>query len=143
MQGIDQLQLEAYPRMKGEERLRIGLGLYEASRAVAREAIRARFPDASDAIIAEKLRQGSELAIKSNRGRTPCPAQRRRNPCDRSMQFEFAMTEEELLVDCFHRLKRSGVAYMLVGSMAGNYWELPRSTRQSIGDESRLLSCCR
>ena len=54
---IDQLQLEAYRQMTGEERLRIGLGLYEASRGVAREAIRNRFPDADDATIEEKLRQ--------------------------------------------------------------------------------------
>ena len=31
MLEIDQLQLEAYRRMTGEERLKIGLGLYEAS----------------------------------------------------------------------------------------------------------------
>ena len=38
------------------------------------------------------------------------------------------MTEEELLVDCLGRLERSGINYMLVGSMAGNYWGVPRST---------------
>ena len=38
------------------------------------------------------------------------------------------MTETELLVDCLHRLELSGIAYMLVGSMAGNYWGVPRST---------------
>ena len=32
---IDQLQLQAYRQMTGEERLRIGLGLYDASRGVA------------------------------------------------------------------------------------------------------------
>lgn len=56
MLEIDQLQLEAYRRMTGEERLRIGLGLYEASLAIAREAIRNRYPDASEADITEKLR---------------------------------------------------------------------------------------
>ena len=54
---IDQLQLEAYRRMTGEERLRIGLGLYEASVGIAREAIRGQFPDANEATIEEKLRQ--------------------------------------------------------------------------------------
>ena len=54
---IDQLQLEAYRRMTGEQRLRIGLGLYEASVGIAREAIRGQFPDADDATIEEKLRQ--------------------------------------------------------------------------------------
>ena len=38
------------------------------------------------------------------------------------------MTEEELLVDCLVRLEGSGIDYMLVGSMAGNYWGVPRST---------------
>lgn len=38
------------------------------------------------------------------------------------------MTEEELLVDCLGRLEGSGIDYMLVGSMAGNYWGVPRST---------------
>ena len=38
------------------------------------------------------------------------------------------MTEKELLVDCLRRLEGSGVDYMLVGSMAGNYWGVPRST---------------
>jgi hypothetical protein len=38
------------------------------------------------------------------------------------------VTEEELLVDCLRRLEGSGIDYMLVGSMAGNYWGVPRST---------------
>jgi len=53
---IDQLQLEAYRRMTGEERLRIGLGLYQASLGIAREGIRCRFPDASESEVEEKLR---------------------------------------------------------------------------------------
>ena len=69
---IDQLQLEAYRRMTGEERLKIGLGLYEASVAIAREGIRNRYPDASEAEIAEKLkariRAGYE--IESAAGKT-------------------------------------------------------------------------
>lgn len=56
IQDVDQLQLEAYRRMTGEERLRIGLGLYEASLAIAREGIRHRFPAADDAEVEEKLR---------------------------------------------------------------------------------------
>ncbi len=38
------------------------------------------------------------------------------------------MTEQELLKDCLVRLGQSGISYMLVGSMAGNYWGIPRST---------------
>jgi hypothetical protein len=56
IQDVDQLQVEAYRRMTGEERLRIGLGLYEASLAVAREGIRNRFLEADDAEVEEKLR---------------------------------------------------------------------------------------
>lgn len=37
-------------------------------------------------------------------------------------------TEQELLVDCLERLNRLGIPYMLVGSMASNYWGIPRST---------------
>jgi len=37
-------------------------------------------------------------------------------------------TEKELLVDCLERLNRSGFAYMLTGSMASNYWGIPRTT---------------
>jgi hypothetical protein len=38
------------------------------------------------------------------------------------------MTERELLVDCLRRLNRAGVRYMLTGSMASNYWGIPRTT---------------
>lgn len=38
------------------------------------------------------------------------------------------MTERELLVDCLRRLNRSGVTYYLTGSMASNYWGIPRTT---------------
>ena len=38
------------------------------------------------------------------------------------------MTESELLVDCLRRLELCGINYMLVGSMAGMFWGLPRST---------------
>ncbi len=71
MQNVDQLQLEAYRRMTGEQRLRIGLGLYEASLEISREGIRGRFPDASEADVEEKLRAriraGYEIeSFKSN-----------------------------------------------------------------------------
>jgi hypothetical protein len=38
------------------------------------------------------------------------------------------MTEKELLVDCLERLNRSGIEYMVTGSMASNYWGIPRTT---------------
>jgi len=38
------------------------------------------------------------------------------------------MNERELLVDCLHRLNRTGVTYYLTGSMASNYWGIPRTT---------------
>jgi len=38
------------------------------------------------------------------------------------------MTERELLVDCLRRLNRLGVPYMLTGSMASNFWGVPRTT---------------
>lgn len=38
------------------------------------------------------------------------------------------MTEAELLVDCLNRLEEPSIDYMLFGSMAGNFWGVPRST---------------
>ena len=38
------------------------------------------------------------------------------------------MSEQELLADCLRRLNRSGVVYYLTGSMASNYWGIPRTT---------------
>jgi len=38
------------------------------------------------------------------------------------------MNERELLVDCLRRLNRVGVSYYLTGSMASNYWGIPRTT---------------
>ncbi len=38
------------------------------------------------------------------------------------------MNERELLVDCLRRLNRSGITYYLTGSMASNYWGIPRTT---------------
>jgi len=38
------------------------------------------------------------------------------------------MTEHDLLVDCLQRLNRLEVGYLLTGSMASNYWGIPRTT---------------
>jgi hypothetical protein len=38
------------------------------------------------------------------------------------------MTENELLHDCLGRLNACGLGYFLTGSMASNYWGVPRST---------------
>jgi hypothetical protein len=38
------------------------------------------------------------------------------------------MNERELLVDCLRRLNGTAVAYYLTGSMASNYWGIPRTT---------------
>lgn len=38
------------------------------------------------------------------------------------------MTEHQLLVDCLERLNRLAVGYLLTGSMASNYWGIPRTT---------------
>jgi len=38
------------------------------------------------------------------------------------------MNEHELLVDCLHRLNRTGIAYYVTGSMASNFWGIPRTT---------------
>jgi hypothetical protein len=38
------------------------------------------------------------------------------------------MTENELLRDCLERLNSSGIGYFVTGSMASNYWGVPRTT---------------
>ncbi len=38
------------------------------------------------------------------------------------------MNERDLLADCLRRLNRAGVTYYLTGSMASNYWGIPRTT---------------
>jgi hypothetical protein len=38
------------------------------------------------------------------------------------------VNERELLVDCLRRLNRTELAYLLTGSMASNYWGIPRTT---------------
>jgi hypothetical protein len=38
------------------------------------------------------------------------------------------MNETDLLADCLRRLNRSEVTYYLTGSMASNYWGIPRTT---------------
>jgi hypothetical protein len=38
------------------------------------------------------------------------------------------VTDRELLVDCLQRLNACGLSYLLTGSMASNYWGIPRTT---------------
>ena len=38
------------------------------------------------------------------------------------------MTEQELAIDAIRRLNRAQIAYLLTGSMASNYWGIPRTT---------------
>ncbi len=38
------------------------------------------------------------------------------------------MTEQQLLVDCLRRLNGADLTYYLTGSMASNYWGIPRTT---------------
>ncbi len=38
------------------------------------------------------------------------------------------MNQDTLLLDALTRLDRAGVAYMVTGSMASNFWGIPRST---------------
>lgn len=38
------------------------------------------------------------------------------------------MNERDLLLDCVRRLNRIGITYYLTGSMASNYWGIPRTT---------------
>jgi len=55
-------QIERYRKMTGEERLLIGLRLHELSCNMAREGIRAQFPDASPEEVERKLGERIRLA---------------------------------------------------------------------------------
>lgn len=57
MNDIELTQMEHYRRMSGEERLRIGLGLFESSVNIAREAVRNQFPDADERTVEQKVQQ--------------------------------------------------------------------------------------
>ncbi|MEZ6120118.1 MAG: hypothetical protein R3C28_26600 [Pirellulaceae bacterium] len=50
-------QIDAYRKMTGEQRLRIGLGLFEASCDVTRQQIRNRFPELTNDEVEQRLKQ--------------------------------------------------------------------------------------
>lgn len=52
-----EMQIEAYRRMTGEERLAIALRLHELSCEIAREGIRHQYPDASPEEIEQHLQK--------------------------------------------------------------------------------------
>jgi hypothetical protein len=60
------------------------------------------------------------------------------------------VTEQELLVDCLRRLNSARLEYFLTGSMASNYWGIPRTTHDidfvlefAGRDVSRIVECLR
>ena len=61
------MQIEAYRRMTGEQRLRIALELHEMSCNIARAGIRAQHPEANpeevERLLHERLRLARELGI--------------------------------------------------------------------------------
>ena len=65
-------QMEAYRRMSGEQRLQIGLGLYDSALDVAREAIRRQFPDADEAAIETRLHARIKAGYAIENSGTPC-----------------------------------------------------------------------
>ena len=58
-------QIERYRRMTGEERMAIGFQLHELSCNVAREGIRAQFPNAAESEVERRLRERLRLAYES------------------------------------------------------------------------------
>ena len=56
-EAAERLQVEAYQRMSGEERLIIGLRLHELSCEIAREGIRAANPHLTAEQVEGKLRE--------------------------------------------------------------------------------------
>lgn len=61
------MQIEAYRKMSGEERLRIGLNLHELSCEIARESIRAASANATSEEVEEQLRQRIRLGYQLQR----------------------------------------------------------------------------
>ena len=59
-----QMQIERYRQMTGEERLAIALGLHELSCDIAREGIRRQHPGASVADVERFLRERIRLAYR-------------------------------------------------------------------------------
>jgi hypothetical protein len=55
-------QIERYPAMTGEQRLKIALDLHEFACNVAREGIRRQFPDAGEEEVEQHLRRRIELS---------------------------------------------------------------------------------
>lgn len=53
--------------MSGEERLRIGLGLFESAVDVAREAIRHQFPNADDQTIEHEVQRRIRIGYEIQR----------------------------------------------------------------------------
>jgi hypothetical protein len=54
---LTQQQIQRYRGMTGQQRLSIALELHELSCEIARDGIRARFPNASSELIEAKLRE--------------------------------------------------------------------------------------
>ncbi len=65
------LQLEAYQKMSGEERLQIALNLHELSCEISRESIRATSPDATSEEVEAQLRQRIRLGYQLQRQTFP------------------------------------------------------------------------
>jgi hypothetical protein len=60
-----ELQLQAYRRMSGEERLAIALRLHELACAIAREGIRHQYPGASPQEVEQHLQRRLRLAAQA------------------------------------------------------------------------------
>jgi D-ribose pyranose/furanose isomerase RbsD len=60
------------------------------------------------------------------------------------------VTEKELLADCLRRFNGANLDYFITGSMASNYWGIPRSTHDidvvlqfGVNDVGRVVACLR
>jgi hypothetical protein len=67
MNEMDDLQMNRYRQMSGEERLRIGLGLFESAVDVAREAVRHQFPNADKRTIEYEVQRRIRIGYEIQR----------------------------------------------------------------------------
>lgn len=63
-EAASDMQIERYRKMTGEERLLIALRLHELSCEIAREGIRAQFPNASKEEVEQKLAERIRLSYR-------------------------------------------------------------------------------
>jgi len=131
-------QIGRYRQMSGEQRLLTALGLHQLACELARVGIRLQWPKAGPAEVERRLRERIAMAHDAiclagqatHENAAACWATQKaaRSSTAAARAEAPSMTENEFLQECLRRLNRIAVDYMLTGSMASNFWGMPRLT---------------